>query len=382
MTANELLSAAQGLREIIESEADGIERDSTVSEPVVAAIADAGLFRLMVPESLGGHEAGVDTIIDVSEAISYADGSVGWAYCQNCSVMAYAAYLEKDFAEKVTGARAAAGMFAPLGMAEKTEGGFRVSGNYMFGSGSGHAQYMGGAALVTENGEMVFNGELPQMISYIVPAETVELKGNWDVMGLRGTGSYDYQVSEQFVSTGQTYPLFTREPLHGGPLYQLGAIPLGTVNSVGWALGVASRALEEIREIARNGRARMGVLPLREQQIFQRDLGLHTMAVNAGRALAREAYNSAVVGFTAGASEEEATRLIRDTKAAANYVAKVCKEAATFAWEASGSAGMRNPNRLQRCFRDLCVGHGHQVFDDRNYMELVKESLGLEPEGF
>jgi len=157
------------------------------------------------------------------------------------------------------------------------------------------------------------------------------------------------------VDKGQTYPIFTREPVNGGAFYRLGAIPIGTVNSVGWALGVASRALDEIREIARNGRTRMGVLPLREQQIFQRDLGMHTVAVSAARALARESYTTVVNRLDEGAPEDEAVRLIRDTKAAANYAAKIAKEATTFAWEASGSAGMRNPNRLQRCFRDICV---------------------------
>ncbi len=46
---------------------------------------------------------------------------------------------------------------------------------------------------------------------------------------------------------------------------------------------------------------------------------------------------------------------------------------------APGSAGMRNPSVLQRCFRDLAVGAGHMVFDERNYNELAKEILGLEP---
>lgn len=127
----------------------------------------------------------------------------------------------------------------------------------------------------------------------------------------------------------------------------------------------------------------MGVLPLREQQIFQRDLGLHVTAVNGARALAKECYGNAVETLAQECvPEDEALRLIRDTKAAANYVARIAKQATTFAWEASGSAGMRNPSRLQRCFRDICIGAGHQVFDDRNYIEVVKESLGLQPEGF
>jgi alkylation response protein AidB-like acyl-CoA dehydrogenase len=382
MSAQELLTAAQNMRGLIESEADAIEANSAMSEPVVAALAEAGLFRLMVPKVLGGFEADIATIIDVSEAIAYADGSVGWGYCQNCTVMAYSAYLDADHGQQVASSRAAGGMFAPLGTAEKVDGGYRVSGNYLFGSGSGHAQYMGGAALVMENGEMIFDGELPEMISYIVPAEKINLKGNWDVMGLRGTGSYDFEVPEQVVSTGQTFPLFTTTPVNGGSFYGLGPIPIGTVNSVGWALGVGTRALDEIREIARNGRARLGVLPLREQQIFQRDLGLHSTAVASARALAKASYTRAVEGIEQGLDGEDIQRRILETKAAANYAVKVAKEAATFAWEASGSAGMRNPNRLQRCFRDLCVGSGHQVFDQRNYIELVKEGLGLEASPF
>lgn len=382
MSHQALLDAANSLRPLIESEAEAIEQACTMTQPVVDGLAQAGLFKLMVPSSLGGHEATVDSIIDVCEAISFADGSVGWAFCQNTTVMSYSAYMAKEYAQELADSVAAAGMFAPLGMAEKNDGGYKVSGNYQFGSGSGHAEFMGGAALVMENGEMVMNGEMPDMVSYIVPADKVNLNGNWDVMGLRGTGSFDFEIPEQEVNKGQTFHPFTNESLHGGAFYQLGPINLGTVNSVGWAIGVAARALHEISEIAKNGRARLGVLPLREQQIFQRDLGQHTTALNAARALVKHAYQHAIDGIESGLPDEERKQRLRETKAAANHVARVARDAATFAWQAAGSAGMRNPSTLQRCYRDICVGAGHQVFDDRNYIELVKLQLGLAPDPF
>jgi hypothetical protein len=59
-------------------------------------------------------------------------------------------------------------------------------------------------------------------------------------------------------------------------------------------------------------------------------------------------------------------------------VKHVAKSAVVFAWEASGSAGMRNPSRLQRCFRDIYIGAGHQVFDDRAYCEFAKPSIGVD----
>ena len=62
----------------------------------------------------------------------------------------------------------------------------------------------------------------------------------------------------------------------------------------------------------------------------------------------------------------------------ASYAVRVAKAAVVWAWETSGSAGIRNPSKLQRCFRDIFVGAGHQVFDERNFAENAKQILGLE----
>jgi alkylation response protein AidB-like acyl-CoA dehydrogenase len=168
----------------------------------------------------------------------------------------------------------------------------------------------------------------------------------------------------------------------GGPIFALGPVALGCIGSSSWAVGVAARALDEIAEVARAGRARMGQAALRDQTDFQRDYGFHLTAVKALRHLISASYGSAVDAIAHGAPHEECADLVHQTKAAASYVTLVAKQAVVFAWEASGSVGMRNPSRLQRCFRDIHVGAGHLVFDDRNYREAVKASLGLEPAPF
>ena len=196
----------------------------------------------------------------------------------------------------------------------------------------------------------------PQIRAFIVPMDQVKLKGNWDVMGLRGTGSFDFEVPEQRVEAGMTFPVFQHQTITGGPLYGLGPIVVGTISSVAWALGVASRALHEIAEIAKGGRARLGADPLREQQIFQRDFGFHSEALKAARLLACQAYTSAIDSVARGDSREAREDRFRETKSAASYVTHVAKAAVSFAWESSGSVGMRNPSRLQRCFRDIYVG--------------------------
>jgi alkylation response protein AidB-like acyl-CoA dehydrogenase len=383
MSVAESLTAARKLRGLIESEAELVEQKATMTPKVVDALVDAGLFRLLVPRGLGGTEADPGTLIDVCEELSFADGSVGWAFAQNTTVLAYAAYLQPDHALPLARARAGAGMFAPLGVAHREDGGFRISGSYPFGSGCGHAEYMGGSAMVMQDGEVApFENGLPQIRAFIVPSDRVFFKGNWDVMGLRGTGSFDFEVPEQHVDVGMTFSLFETRPITGGALYGLGPVVVGTISSVAWALGVASRALHEIAEIGKAGRIRLGSLSLREQQTFQRDFGLHSVAVKAARLLAKESYGSAVEAIARGEAPEVCEAKIRETKAAASYVPAVAKAAVTFAYEASGSQGLRNPSRLQRCFRDIYAGAAHQVFDERNYTEVAKSSLGLEPAPF
>ncbi len=380
MPTTDLLSAARDLRELIEAEADQVEQNLGMTPPIVDALVERGLFRLLVPKALGGFEADSSTILDVCEELSYADGSVGWAFAQNTTVMAYLAYLDPELALPLARSRAGAGHFAPLGVAHKQAHGFRVSGRFQFGSGCGHADFMGGAGMEMHDGEVpAFVDGLPLIRAFIVPADRVAFKGNWDVMGLCGTGSFDYEIPEQTVDAGMTFSIFETQPPTGGALYGLGPIPLGTISTVAWALGVAERALAEIVEIVKAGRTRMGSAPLREQQIFQRDFGVHSMALQAARLLAHEAYGSTVAAIERGESKEACTERIRETRAAASYVTEVAKAAVTFAYEASGSRGLRNPSLLQRCFRDMYVGTSHLVFDERNYGETVKTRLGLEP---
>jgi alkylation response protein AidB-like acyl-CoA dehydrogenase len=387
MADSALIQAALDFCELIESEADTIEETCTLSKPVVEAIEKTGLFRMSTPKEIGGLEVDVDTVLAVSEAVSFADGATGWTFIQNSITGSYLSYIDPEYAKTFAAMRTGAGHFAPLGVAHEEDGGYRVSGNWQFATGSGHAEFMGGGAIVMRDGAPApvgEDGKLP-FIGFFVPIDKVIMKGNWDTMGLRGTGSFDYEVPEQFVETGATWHINMGYAPHqsGGAAFALGPQAYGNIGSTSWAIGVASRALHEIAEIAKAGRTRVGSLPLREQTDFQRDFGFHQTAVASARIQLREVSNRAVELIETGASDAECNDAIRQSKAHANYIVKhVTKSAITFAWEASGSAGIRNPSRLQRIFRDIYVGAGHLVWDDRCYREAAKAALGLEPAPF
>ena len=384
MPDSTLIQAALDLCELIESQADEIEQRCTMTPPVVEAFHRAGLFKISTPREIGGLESDVDTVMGVCEAISFADGATGWAFTQNTITGSYLAHIQPEHAKRFAAMRTGAGHFAPLGVAHEEAGGYRVSGNWQFASGSGHAEFIGGGALLMRDGAPApidADGKLP-LIGFFVPIENAIMKGNWDTMGLRGTGSFDYEIPEQFVEAGATWNISMgyAPSQTGGPIFDIGPQAYGSIGSCAWALGVASRALHEIAEIAKAGRTRMGSLALRDQDEFQRDFGFHQTAVNAARIQISTVYKQAVELIQNGGEEAACSDAVRQSKAHANYVVKaVAKSAVIFAWEASGSAGMRNPSRLQRCFRDIYIGAGHQVFDDRGYREAAKTALGLEP---
>ena len=364
---------------------DVLERNSAETEQVGAltdeawtAMSEARLFHALVPEALGGAELLPRQVLALGEVLSYHSGSAGWVFSQNAGVMAHTAFLAPHCAKEVAAGTNAAGVYAPHGVAEQVDGGYKVSGAYQYASGSTRAAYIGSGALIMVDGEIAPANELGNypVCCYLLPSENVERIGNWDVMGLQGTGSVDYRVDEQFVEQGMTFSLFETNPITGGPLYRIGPVPLTTIGACGWALGVASRAMHELFEIVKAGRTRLGQDPMADQQIFQREFGRHTMALDAARMAIHQAHQNAY--DQADRTGEVSIRAMVDIKAASNYLFGVAREVTRFAFEQAGSQGFRNPSRVQQCFRDMFTGGLHIAFADRYLNDLTNHLLGRE----
>lgn len=375
-----LLEKARSLRPLIEAEADATDRELTLTKPVIEALTETGLFHLMVPRALGGAEADCRTVIDVFEELAHMDGSIGWSHMANASATSYCAFVDPDAAREMVGGRPGsvfAGQFAPRGSVRREGDGFRLSGDYGFGSGSGHAAYLGGGGFVMGDGgapEILPSG-MPAYLCYFVPKSKVEMRGGWDVLGLRGTGSFDYRVPDQLVDPRYTFWLFDSQVRTGGPIYGLGATALAGLGHAGWGLGVARRALHEIVLIARGGRTRLGSSRLIDQQVFQRELGERIFALSSVRALVHEVYGRMERRLHAG---EKLVKIDNDEMmGAVAYLTQVCEEIVLWAYRNAGSQGLRNPSLIQRCFRDMMTGGLHVFVDRRSYEEFAKGKLGV-----
>ena len=261
MTAD-LIERTRKLTPLIEGAADRTEELGTMPDDVVEALADAGLFWILVPEELGGSEADIVTALAVFEELARADGSVGWSLMANATSSCFAAIYTGDeaaeamFAAPVrSGGRPGihAGMFGPIGTLTVDDGGVRVDGNYSFGSGCGHADWFAAGGMVDGgDGPAVDEYGLPDMRVSFLPRDQVQVTGNWDVLGLGGTGSFDYRVDDRHVDDPFTFQLLTASPQRGGPGYGIGLFALTAAGHAGFALGVGRRALDEVLDIARS----------------------------------------------------------------------------------------------------------------------------------
>lgn len=378
----DLLAEARALRPLIEAEADATDGELTMTPKVVEALAGSGLFHLMVPRALGGHEADCATILAVFEELCHQDGSIGWSHMANASATSYCAFLDPEAAREMVADQPGsvfAGQFAPRGSGKREGDGFRVSGEYGFGSGSGHASWIGGGGFVLGddgNPEILPSG-MPAYLCYFVPKERVEMRGGWDVMGLRGTGSFDYAIPEQHVDARYTFWLFDHSVRTGGPIFGLGATALAGLGHAGWGLGVARRALDELGRIVLAGRARMGAAPIAEQQVFQREYGERSFALDSVRTLVHEVYGRMERRLHAGEKLGKADN--DEMMGAVAYMTQVCEDVTLWAYRWSGSQGLRNPSLVQRCFRDMLTGGLHVFVDRKSYEEHAKNRLGLGP---
>jgi alkylation response protein AidB-like acyl-CoA dehydrogenase len=377
------LERARAVAPVLERNAQRAEDERTLPAESVAALAEADLFRVALPRELGGGEADFATAIAVWEEIARADGSAGWTLMANGSGSAAAsAYLSDDAVAKVFGGDPAAtvgGQFAPRGAGVREAGGWRVTGSYGFGSGSGHSRYVSAGFVPMENGAPVMlPSGLPDLRVGFVPREEIEFADGWHVMGLSGTGSYDYAVPGRFVPDGFHFPLFGREPLRGGEtfraLFRLNMMPMTAAGHAAFALGVGRRALDEIRRESAT-RQRMGdPTPLAGRLTFQRGWAEADAKLRAARLLVLDAFAALEATSRAGRPDTPAQRAL--VRSATCFATDAAREACDFAHLRAGTVAIRDGSVLQRCFRDIHTASQHVFIGEKIYADAGSVLLG------
>lgn len=348
---HELVQAAHELYERVDRNAREAPADAPVPRDTVDALAGAGLHGLMVPKEVGGGEAPIVACIDTFAEISRADGSAGWCLMANAATVAFfGAWAGDDFAAELfaDGVPLAAGQFAPNGTAELDGDGFHITGDYRFGSGTNHSDWIGAGVLTNE--------EDSRLLMALMPRSEVTLGNDWNVLGLEATASWDYTVRDVRVPEGATFDFFAPVRRRGGPVYELGVLGLTSAGHAGFAIGVVRRALDELIAIAAT-KERMGAsAPLREKESFLIALANLDARARSAASWVRESFAAAeATAIDTGEADPTELALARQsTVFATQDGAAVVRDAYLLA----GTDALRE-GPLQRCFRDIHAGTQH-----------------------
>lgn len=350
---SDAVSAARDLKPTIAALAEASDAGEPLSDEIVELVVEADLHAVMTPRDVGGLELPLVDALDVFTELSWGDGSTGWCAMANAATIGFfGAWAGDSFADELfaDGVPLAAGQFAPNGTATPDGDGYAVTGDYEFGSGVNHASWVGAGTLT-----VVPDGEDPSILFVLMKRDDVRLIDNWDVLGLERTASWDYQVRDVHVPEAATFDFFAPVRRRGGPVYDLGVLPLTAIGHAGFALGATRRALDELVAIA-GTKERLGAsAPLRDQERFLialADLESRWQAMSSWlRTAAVEAEESAANGTV---DLTTANTLRQATVFATQQGAEIARRA----YGLAGTSALR-AGPLNQAFRDLHAGTQH-----------------------
>jgi indole-3-acetate monooxygenase len=352
-----VIARAHAVQAAVAAASDEIERDRRLPPALLDRLHEAELFRLLLPRSSNGIETDPVTFFHVMETIAKADASTAWCLSQAGGCAMSAAYLDLPVAQAIFGNDPRAVLAwgpGPRVKAIECEGGYRVTGVWAFASGGRHATWLGahcpifrddGAPRLDETG-------VQQERTMLVRSEDVEWTDIWNTVGLRGTASDQFALTDVFVRTDHSITReFDRERRESGPLYRMSNHTCYQVGFAGVACGIARGALDCFVDMAKNKIIRGGNRPISENAVVQSGLAQAEVNLRAARAYVLQSMAEIWQDLCAGATITVAQR-ITVRMAATNAILK-SREAVDFAYHTAGATSIFDNHPLERRFRDM-----------------------------
>lgn len=364
----------------VREQRETFSENQQVSADVVRLMREAGLYRAMVAKRFGGDEMSPASFLRLIETISKVDGSSGWVASFGFSAVYLSALplptLEKMYANGPD-VIFAGGIYPPQ-RAVPVDGGLEVSGRWSWGSGSTGADLIGVGIKVENGANSGPYAGLPLIA--VMPADKVTIERNWDVNGLKGTGSHDMVVDKVVVPEEWTFVRGGASSLDT-PLYRYPSMPLAAQVLSVVALGTARGALDCLIEMAGGRTSITGAPTLADRAYLQTDVAKAEAALRSARAffyeITEEAYDTLVAGDDLSIETRALLRL------ASTQAARVGADVAQAVYRLSGTTGIATNHPIARHLQDAMVVPQHAFLSDGTWQNAGRVLLGLDaPAGF
>jgi alkylation response protein AidB-like acyl-CoA dehydrogenase len=351
-----------------------IERARRLPADVVAALRSAGVFQLWMPRELGGLEAEPAVVLQIVETLAAADGSTGWCAATGLASNTVGAFVSEVGAHQLypTGQEMAGGALMPGGKAvRQPDGSYLVSGKWSFGSGVQHCDWVVGGVLVTGNGP-------PEMRAVVMPAGQIEFLDTWDVVGLQGTASVDFRAEGVRVPAEHSLVPDCISPWPAGPMWRIPLMSLIFPVLAAVPLGLARRAVAELRELALVKTPFRSDRLLAEREVVQASVARATALIESGHhylAMSMQALWQAAADGSVPTVEQRAHARLAGVHATAGAA-----EAVLLCYRSAGSTALYDSNPLQRVLRDVNAATQHYGISAAAYELAGRALLGMEPD--
>jgi alkylation response protein AidB-like acyl-CoA dehydrogenase len=362
LDATTILDRARAAAPVLRDEAAKGEALRRLTDRAVDALRGTGVFSMPMPRSRGGPEVDIGMQIEILEELAAADGSAGWCAMIGSDGGYYGAALDDDAARRVFPLDGVtAGWVVPAGRLDTVDGGFRLSGQWQFGSGCTHADTLVGGAVVMRDGRPVTTTDGRQETRVaVLPADRFEILDTWHTTGLRASGSHDYRIDDAFVPTDQTFRL--RDLGQGeAPLYAWPGMFFANLAAV--PLGIARAALDEANAALEDKILMPEMQPAREDGLVGSTLAEAYTAVAAARSLTLSTLDELWETLASGARPGVPLRATLATLP--GYTVRTCRDAVRAVAEVVGTAAIRSGGPLERHARDLTTMGMHVVAQPR-----------------
>ena len=365
----------------IKSAHDDIDENRCLPVEVLKELHDGQFFRLSLPRELSGGEFSPVELSQVAELLAKADASVGWCFGQGSGCAMAAAFLDPKAAKQVFGEKNSVLAWGAgvAGKATICDGGYKVSGTWQFASGSGHATWLGGHSKVFDtNDNPVLREDGTQIDrTALFPKIMAAIHNDWHVMGLKGTRSDSYTVTDLFVPEKLTLDRENYEECRSSsPLYIFPTTLVYASCFSGVALGIARGAVDDLIGVARVKTQRSARSSMKDSPVFQTQIAELEAQLGSARAYQHSVLCkvSDIVFKTYNLSQDNRMKMRLATTYAINQATEVVQQV----YRLAGSSAIFESKPFERRFRDMHAVSQQMQARQSHYETVGRCIMGLD----
>ena len=369
----------RALKPLIQAHRDEGQTLHHLPDPVARAFVEANVYRLLLPVEYGGENLDPLTYGDLIEEVASYDGSAGWNFSIGSSTPIIFGDLLPSRLRTIFGTPDAcvAASTTPLGRAIEVEGGYRLTGRFAWASGVHHARWVVAMAAVFDGATMRKSpGGTPLILGFVMPKEDCTVLDTWHVLGMRGTGSTEFEADKVFVPKDLAIRFFHPESRYPFPIFRMPPTYFG-YNHVNVMNGIARSALDALKALASTKTSMMSSGGLRDDPQAHYAVAKVEAMIEANHLAVKEAFRLFWIPVVANESVPMKARA--RLRRAIAQAAESAVEAVQLCYRAAGGTAVYESAPFERALRDINTASTHMAVRRQMMEEAGRVAFDLNP---